>query len=367
MNRNARFWLMLGAALVVVVLIVGGSGETGPAYDPRSVAPDGARGIVETIEQLGATVDIDRSVPDVSATTALMLRDRLTLEDEDALRSWVRAGGVLVVADVNSPLAAQAVGFVGRPDEPRPSISRGVCTIEVLAEAEELTLTGRLLNTSGRSSCFGDNNSAFIVAESVGQGTIVTVGSPNLFVNAELDDADAAVVAINLLAPTGSNAHMAFVGPSIVDFGDEEIAELIPPRVWNSILQLLAAFLLYALYRSRRLGGVVPEPVPVHIEGSEIVLKAGLLSERAKDPGSAAVVLQMDLLQRARIALSVPPTASEADIASRIADRTGHSSVDVERGLYGPVVTDEELVQTAQLLHAIDTKLFDDQTERAPR
>ncbi len=67
MNRNARFWLLLGAALVVVVLIVGGSGDSGPAYDPRSVAPDGARGVVETLERLGAMVDLDRSVPNPSA------------------------------------------------------------------------------------------------------------------------------------------------------------------------------------------------------------------------------------------------------------------------------------------------------------
>ena len=168
MNRNARFWLLLGAALVVVVLIVGGSGDSGPAYDPRSVAPDGARGVVETLERLGAMVDLDRSVPNPSAKTALMLRDRLTVEDEDAVRTWVQAGGVLVVADVNSRLAAQAVGFTNAPVGGRPTILRGRCTIEVLAETTELTLNGRLLNTAGRTSCFGDANSAFVVAESGG-------------------------------------------------------------------------------------------------------------------------------------------------------------------------------------------------------
>lgn len=359
MNPNARFWLLLGAALVTVVLIVGGSGDTGPAYDPRSVAPDGARGVVETLERLGARVDLDRSVPEPSSTTALMLRDRLTVEDEDALRSWVRSGGVLVVADVNSPLAAQAVGFTAVSQTGGPSIRRGECTIDVLAEADELTLNGRLLNTAGRTSCFGDATTAFVVAETVGQGTVVTIGSPDLFINAELDDNDAAVVAVNLLAPTGGDAHVTFVGPSIVDFGDEEITDLVPPRVWNAILQLLAVFLLYALYRSRRLGGVVPEPVPVHIEGSELVLKAGLLSERAKDPASAAVVLQADLVHRVCVALSIPPATSDADVAARVADRTGHSVTEVEHALYAPVSDDDELVRTARLLHAIDAQLFD--------
>ena len=359
MNRNARFWLLLGAALVVVVLIVGGSGDSGPAYDPRSVAPDGARGVVETLERLGAMVDLDRSVPNPSATTALMLRDRLTVEDEDAVRTWVQAGGVLVVADVNSRLAAQAVGFTNAPVGGRPTILRGRCTIEVLAETTELTLNGRLLNTAGRTSCFGDANSAFVVAESVVQGTIVTIGSPDLFINAELDDDDAAVVAVNLLAPTGGDAHVSFLGPSVVDFGDEAITDLVPPRVWNAVFQMLAAFLLYSLYRSRRLGGVVPEPVPVHIEGSELVLKAGLLSERAKDPGSAAQVLQTDLVHRIRVALSVPATATDADVATRVADRTGHTPAEVEHGLYGLVATDPELVQTAQLLHTLDAQLFD--------
>ena len=151
----------------------------------------------------------------------------------------------------------------------------------------------------------------------------------------------------------------AFIGPSVVDFGDEAITDLVPPRVWNAVLQLLAAFLLYALYRSRRLGGVVPEPVPVHIEGSELVLKAGLLRERAKDPGTAAQVLQTDLVHRIRVALSVPATATDADVATRVADRTGHTAAEVEHGLYGLVATDPELVQTARLLHTLDAQLFD--------
>ena len=148
---SGGYWWFGGGGLVGRVVGVGGAGGSGPAYDARSVAAYGARGVVETLERLGAKVDLDRSVPDPSAKTALMLRDRLTIQDEDAVRTWVQAGVVLIVADVNSRLASQSVGFTDAPVGGPPTILPGRCTIEVLAEANELTLNGRLLNTAGRT------------------------------------------------------------------------------------------------------------------------------------------------------------------------------------------------------------------------
>ena len=137
------------------------------------------------------------------------------------------------------------------------------------------------------------------------------------------------------------------------------MTELVPPRVWNAILQLLAAFLLYALYRSRRLGGVVAEPVPVRIEGSELVLKAGLLSERAKDPTSAAVLLRSDVMRRARKALSITAAAEDRLVAEQIAIRSGLDVDEVLAALFARVETEADLIRAAQSLDHIDEQLYE--------
>jgi len=349
---NGRFWLIMAAVLVVAALFIGGAGGDGPAYDPRSVNPDGAKGLVETLERLGATVDLDDAVPSAEASTAIVLRDRLSFDDSAELGEWVERGGVLVVADLSNDLAA---GISGLGSE---QVERGTCTIAALDDVQQLPVGGSSLRAQGNESCFGDGNRALIVAERVGQGTVVTVGSPDLFTNANLDEADAAVLAVGLLAPRGDDAHVSFVGPSVVEFGEEDINDLVPTRVRNAIWQLMAAFLFYGLYRARRLGGVVAEPLPVHIEGSELVLQAGVLSERAKDPASAAQLLRADMLQRVRKTLSIPSTDGDDVVASRIADRTGLASDQVAAALLASITTESELVELAQQLSEIDTQLL---------
>jgi len=354
---GAKFWLLLIGALVLVVLVVGGSGEEGPPLDPRSVSPDGARGLVETLERLGARVDIDDAVPDPDATTALLLQDRLTFADESALENWVRQGGVLVVADNQSSLAAER--SLGSGPGGARVIDRGRCSIAALADVQTLRVRNSArLRASEGDSCFREGDGAFVVAQRLGQGTVVTVADPAIFANTLLDEEDAAVLAVSLLAPTGERSHVSFIRPSVVDFGDEGLGDLVAPRVVNAILQLLAAFLIYALYRSRRLGAVVPEPDPVRIEGSEIVLKAGLLSERAKDPASAAALLRSDAVGRARRALSIPASQNDRGVSNLIAARTGLSADEITRTLKDPVASEADLVRVANELAAIDDLLY---------
>jgi len=262
MSSSVRFWALLVAVLVITALVVGNGDSDSNArrLDPRSVGPEGARGLVETLEALGATVTLDQAVPDQRHTSAIMLRNQVSRDDEQRLEEWVRSGGVLVVADLASALSAESVATTTSVfgDE---DLTRNVCTIETLQPAERLQVEGRMLAVDDRQSCFGDGVRAFIVAENLGSGLVVTVGSPDVFVNSVLGQQDAAVIAANLLVPNRGRSVVAFVGPSIVEFGEQSLRDLVPPRVENAIMQLLAAFLLYALYRGRRLGAVSEQKI----------------------------------------------------------------------------------------------------------
>jgi hypothetical protein len=132
-----------------------------------------------------------------------------------------------------------------------------------------------------------------IVATPDGNGTIVSIGGPSMFVNGRLDDADNAVVAVDLFAPRAGTT-VAFVrGPSI-GAGDESLWSLIRPGIRYGFIQIAVAFLLYSIWRGRRLGRPVLEIPRVEVEGSELVTAVGHLLERTNSPTYAASVLRAD-------------------------------------------------------------------------
>lgn len=353
MTSSRWFWPLLFAAVILVVVVMGGSGVSGPPLDPRSVSPDGARGVVEVLERYGVDVDASRSVPRPDDDAALMLVDRLTPEDEARVMSWVRSGGVLVVADQRSSFIADRVASFDR------SPQRGVCDIAALGGVESIEIErGNLLDASDAASCFGDRDSAFVVDRSEGDGNIVSLGTPYIFTNAVLDESDAAVLAVSLLAPRPNGAGVTFIGPSVVSYGDETLGDLIAPRVYNSIYQLMAAFLLYGMYRSRRLGKVVPEPLPVRLMGSDLVLHSGVLSQRAHDPAGAAEVLRHDFVQRAQRSLSLPSDLTDSALATIIAGRQGLDADRLLQTLTSRVSTEDELTEMANHLAEVDAELL---------
>lgn len=349
-SKGALLWLGLLLALVLLAMMTdrGGSG----AFDPRSVDPNGARGVVQVLEELGAEVAIDRSVPEEGDSAALLLVDRLTETDRELVMGWVGGGGVLVVADPFSPLAPDIVG------RHTGAISAGECTLGSLRGAETLTTRSANLFARTEASCFGGRDAAHIVASPEGAGTVVTIGGPEIFTNATLDEADEAVVAVALLAPDPAAARVAFLGPSVVALGEAEVDDLVAPRVTNAVIQLIAAFVLYSLFRARRLGRVVTEPLPVRIGGSELVLGAGRLAERAKDPASTADVLRHDLIVRSQRAFGLQPDADAAELSGLIANAAGLDEARVRACLTEPITNEDDLVRTARELDVLHDRLF---------
>lgn len=356
MNSGTRFWLILAAGLVLVTVLAGGAGSDGPPLDPRSVNPDGARGVVETLERLGADVELDSAVPAADATAALLIVDRLSTEDAEAVESWIRSGGALVVADPASRFAPFRSGFAG------DTITSGECDLGWL-RGTTITGTGRTFESGNGQACFGSGAESYLRVERRGEGTIASLGGPRLLINENLAQADNAFVITSLLAPDPERARVAVLAPSLVDFGEQSLDALVAPRVRNAILMLLASFGLYAIFRMRRLGAVVREPQPVPIRGSELVLQAGVLSERAQDPGAAAATIRADFVRRWRRTLAV-----EDDQPAQLADRIvvhlarpgGDRGSDVPEptalldALTRPIATDSDLLAVVRTLDAAD-------------
>lgn len=355
------FWLALVALLVVVALVGGRPPEDGEPLSPDGTGPLGAKGLVLLLGELGADVVTTAGVPASEGDVALLLQDQLGDDTREQLRDWVLDGGTLVVADPSSPLTPVPFGstdpFGGLASS---SIPPGECTIDALAGVGRVDPRGGLTYEidGATGHCYGDEEGAFVVTTASGRGTIVAVGGAGMFTNESLGDFDNAVLAGALLAPRPGGT-VAFVEPPVPGSGEDTLADLVAPGVKAALLQLAVAFVVYALWRARRLGQPIDEPQPVQIAGSELVGAVGELLQQTRSPDRAATVLRDDLRRGLCSLLGLAVDTSPDVVASVTARRTGADGEAVFAALAGaPVTTDHDLVALAQDIESIRKELL---------
>ena len=359
--RSSRAPLFIGAGLLVSLILIGlvaGSGDSpqgGPPYSPSSTDGDGTRGLVLLVRELGADVRVGQRTPDTDARRALLLHDGLDDPGRSALEAWVAAGGTLVVADPGSALAAPPADFSvtgGR---------RGFCNIPELEDVQELdvSLGADLRVGQSMQSCFGDGGFAFIVSKLVGAGHIITIGGPDVFTNDVLDHADNSALAARLLLP-GEGGSVAILDPNPPGSGRTTLGDLIADRVFQAILQIGIAFLVYAVWRSRRIGRPVTEPQPVAIAGSQFVRAVGGLQQRSHSTDRAATALRVDTRRMLSDRFGVPLTLDTATLAELTASRTRLDRTQVAAALSdAPILDEASLVTLGQQLDTIRQEVLD--------
>ena len=234
---------LLLVALVVtagVAMVVAGSTSTA-AFSPHNTEWDGTSQLHELAADNGDVVVADtdhyESV-DPASTTAVVLAPQSAYDstETEQLRTFVEDGGTLVVADDAGPNGNQLLDGVGatarfdgamlrdREHNFRQSsfpVATGVSESPVTQDVDQLTLNnGTVVEPRGArpvvaSSPFGyldptgsdelDDETEFrnypvVTVESVGDGTVIAVSDPSLFINAMLDQPDNRAFASNLVA-----------------------------------------------------------------------------------------------------------------------------------------------------------------------
>jgi hypothetical protein len=116
---------------------------------------------------------------------------------------------------------------------------------------------------------------------------------------------------------------------------------------------------LTALWRMRRLGPLIPEPLPVVVRACETVEGHGRLyrSRRARDRAAAA--LRGAALGRITIRLGLPRDAPPDVACQELASRTGREADEIRAILFGPVPRDDAaLVQLTTDLDALEGQVL---------
>jgi len=193
-------------------------------------------------------------------------------------------------------------------------------------------------------------------------GRVITVlGTGNALTNGSLAHLGNAALALNLF---GSNTRIVWLVPSagpasrLQPTGQKSVLSLIPLAAYLVAIQLGFAAVLTALWRARRLGPLVPEPLPVVVRASETAEgHAGLYrSRRAR--GRAASALRAAMLARTLPALGLSPDARPGEVVAAFSARSGSGHARIEAMLFGPAPGDDAaLVALADDLDALESEV----------
>ncbi|MCL9794746.1 DUF4350 domain-containing protein, partial [Frankia sp. AgKG'84/4] len=307
---------VLVLAFVIVSALVTRTSDQ-DALDIRSPRPAGARALAEILRDRGVSVSARDAVPPGAQPTStpdtlvVLAPGRLDRGTLTALlgRVWQGSDVVLVGAD-DAVLAALDVNVQAASHDPG-SGSTPRCALPEAVAAGTTSLTGSTAYTSAVSGhradmrvglCFGDPPRAARLAVltpglgeapagAVGGGRLVLLGSADFLTNRALDRDGNAALALGLLGRHPDLSWITPVAGTPGGVGQRGVLRLLPAGVRWALLQVVIVIVLLALWRGRRLGPPVQEPLPVVIRAAEAVEGRGRLyaAARARDRAADAL------------------------------------------------------------------------------
>ncbi|WP_410590714.1 DUF4350 domain-containing protein [Amycolatopsis sp. lyj-23] len=360
--RGARVPLALLALIFVAgaLLLLGRGEQAHGALEPGSYEPAGAHALAALLKDQGVDVRTARTAAEADtevgeATTLLVTApDLAPAKQFDALRE--RAADVVLVTPGERTLhdSLPLVQEAGRSDV---GTLPPQCTVAAAVAAGEATLGGIGYAAPGARSCYpGEDGGGSLLQLAGGRGTTTLLGTPAPLTNARLAEQGNAALALRLL---GAHPKLVWYLPSetdpALDSDRRSIFGLIPDGWYYGAAQAFVAVALLALWRARRLGPVVTEPLPIVVRAAETAEGRARLYRRAKAAGHAGETLREAARGRLRTALGLPRDADPAALVESVSTRTHRPANDVGAVLYGPPVPDDPaLVRLAGELDRVE-------------
>lgn len=351
------------ALIALLVLLTGvaiaaaGSQTDSGRLDPRAVDDSGSRAVAQLLREQGVQVDLVRSNEEAAAagaaaTLLVAFPDRLTDAQLGALRRG--PADLVLLAPGNDVLRALAPGVQRGPAVNVQTREAG-CQLPAARAAGRADTGGDTYRVAGTvTRCFAAEPGPTVVQVQSQGRTVTVLGASTLLTNDAIDDAGNAALALGLL---GARPRLVWFLPSLAELpagGEQSFTELIPRGWLWGAAQLGIAVALLALWRARRLGPVVAEPLPVVVRAAEAVEGRSRLYRRAGATGRAAEQLRTAARRRLLPMLGMPRRSAPAAIVDAVAARTGRAGADVGVLLYGAApVGDAELVRLADALDAV--------------
>ena len=359
---------ILALAIVGVVLATLQPREGAGYLDPDSPTQQGAKALTEITRQNGTPVTVTRSVSDAAeqmrarpdAVLVITHSERLLPGDLSTLQAL--PGDRLLIEPTGDTLEALAPGVV-RAGTGSATIAPD-CSLPAAVDAGDVGLPdAQTYNApAGAVKCYFSDGKPSLVQLPATGSTVTVLGSGGPFTNERLAEEGNAALGMNLIGAR-SSAVWLLPAPPPPGSGRKSFSDLVPFGVKLAVLQAIIAVVLVALWRARRLGPVVVEPLPVVVRSAEAVEGRARLY-RARGAGDrAALALRAGALERLTALLGMPRSAASdpamsAEIIAGISAHTGQAQATIGAALYGPPpVDDAGLVRLAGYLDELERQV----------
>lgn len=379
--RRSVFWVVaaaFGLLIVALVYVLTGNSDAGaPALDPASATPDGAKAVVAVLRSEGVdVVTADSaaaaltSLEDAAGGSTLVVVDNEYLEPSRLASLTAAASSVVVIDPAFATLRAISPDVLSGGASDAGAVD-ATCDVPAAERAERATVRNTYrISGDDVTGCFPADAERYGVVTVPGSTPTTVVGAVAVFQNGTITDDGNAALALGLL---GSTDSLVWYLPSIADVDADApptIGELTPGWVVPSLLLLLTATVAAGLWRGRRFGPLVVEPLPVTVRAGETMEGRARLYQRSSARLRAVDALRIGTIARIASRLDLSRHADAAAVADAAAALTGRDRGEIRAILIDAVPRgDADLVALSDSLTILETQIhaLSDPTGRQTR
>ncbi|WP_084105866.1 DUF4350 domain-containing protein [Demequina sp. NBRC 110056] len=339
---------------------------------------DGTRAVAQILR--GQGVDVRQTatlsgarIADPASTTLVIADGEMLVDYQiEAIADYpgdlvlIRPGQALLDGldtDLSVRASLDAGAQAARCDDPDATAAESVATLDsVLVGGER----------SGAVVCFpnADGGGAFAVLD--GERRVSVLASWPIVTNEHLDAYGHAALSLRTL---GRHESVVWYVGDVFDAstltwegsgGDGETPpseveanpDFLPPGTGPVLFVLGLTVAVAALWRARRFGRLVREPLPVEVRASEATRGRARLYRRARASGRAAAAMRARAALRMGRRLGLPRTSDRAATVAAIAHAARRDPRDVDRILYGePPTSDGQLMSIIDELDTLEREV----------
>lgn len=374
-GRWSRYGWVIGivtsALLILTVLALTKVPTSKTPLSTNNAGEDGTKALAEILRDQGVSVKELDTLSDArgalgdDGTLVVAGYTYLSYPQMDSIYAW------------NGPVVWLAPGWgdvelvddrLGSVDSELVRVVEADCGLPAAKAAGSIVVEGQKVlggEGPGLTSCFGNPRSGSALAQ-IDRGDLppLTVISATAFMtNARLAQEGDAALALQLM---GSRDHVAwYMGTGYDtttltgDPTDDSGITFAAPKWTNAgLLALCITFFGAALWRGRRMGKLITEPLPVIVPASEATRGRARLYRRGRAYGHASSALRAGAARRTSARLGLGPHATPDELVAAIAAATGRDSTEPRELLYGPPPRDEAaMLNLVRRLDALESEV----------
>lgn len=367
--KRHRGWAAISAACAAALAVVISSGLAPKGDDvPLSVhnaGPGGAKAVTQILGRHGVNVNDVGSFRSALAAlqaspdSTLLLFDRNGLLDASQLEQLRMESTrvVLVTPRLNTLTALDAgISQAGVVPETSHTLEPGCWDDDAVTAGTVSGESGFLYD--GDSLCYRPPGTAAGLLASTEDGTLTVLGSTTLVSNGHLAEHGHAALAVRTL---GSSKDLVWYIPGLGDVASggptKTLDELAPD--WLPFLGPWLGFVtvLAMVWRGRRLGPLVFEPLPVVVKAVETAEGRARLYHDSHAVDRARDNLRAGTLVRLAKELRLGPDATADDVAEAAARHLARPVAEIKELVHGQPGNEAGLVHWSQELDKLENEV----------